>query len=456
MFSKLKGFFIKGGDNQDFREVLKGGSVAFVYRMLNMLVGYGIMYFISQKLGDEGIGIYNLSLAILSILMLISCLGFNTSVVRFVSQYNAEMSFSKLRKLYKSILKIIIPISFILGALIVGLAEFLAISFYDDAELIIPFRILGVVLPFSVITGLNVEFIRGLKQVHVSELFRNLGIHVVTLGAVMIASVYALLVYYPLLAYLLGAACAALYTLFYILKYFRSIKGKPDGPEADPREFELKSHLIVSLPMILTSFIQLLNGQVDTVMLGLFPEQSIGDVGIFTVALKISVITNFMIGAIKSIAMPKISELFWSKKMDNLKRVIGQSTMVIFLFAAPVSVLLMIFPEPILGLVNPNFTTGGNTLRIFAITQLFNASCGLVAVFLNMTGNQAFFTKLVLVTTTVNIILNWLLIPHYGMEGAAVATLIATVSWNFIGAYRIYSKYGIATFFRPRELFKRS
>jgi len=73
-----------------------------------------------------------------------------------------------------------------------------------------------------------------------------------------------------------------------------------------------------------------------------------------------------------------------------------------------------------------------------------------------MTGNQAFFTKLVLVTTTVNIILNWLLIPHYGMEGAAVATLIATVSWNFIGAYRIYSKYGIATFFRPRELFKRS
>jgi O-antigen/teichoic acid export membrane protein len=221
------------------------------------------------------------------------------------------------------------------------------------------------------------------------------------------------------------------------------------------RDFSIRKHLIISVPMILTSFIQLLNGRVDTVMLGLFESQSTGDVGVFTVAFKIAVVTNFMIGAIKSIAMPKISELFWSGRMVNLNQMISKSTRIIFLFAAPVSALLIIFPDQLLSLFKPEFVIGSNTLRIFAVSQLIDASCGLVAVFLNMTGNQIFFTRLVAITTSANILLNWLLIPIYGMEGAAIATLISTASWNIIGAAFIWRKYGVATFFRPQLLWSK-
>ena len=427
--------------------------MAFVYRMLNMLVSYGLMLFISRKLGDEGIGIYNLCLALLSILVTMSCLGFNTSVIRFVSQYNAEKAYDRVKVLYRSILKLIIPLSFVIGLVIYAGADFMALEFYDDAQLIIPFRMLAVILPLSVITALNVEFIRGLKQVHISELFRNLGIHTVALIALIIASFNTLHSYSPLYAYLAGVIVSSSYTVYHIIRYFKEQDHQPDPV---PEEFSLKSHLVISLPMILTSFIQLLNGRVDTVMLGLFDAQSTGDVGIFTVALKISVITNFMIGAMKSIGMPKISELFWSGKIDKLNSLIGRTTKFIFLFAAPVSILLMIFPEPILKLVKPEFVAGSRTLQIFALTQLFNASCGLVAIFLNMTGNQVFFTRLVAVTTAVNVTLNLILIPKYGMEGAAVATLIATASWNTIGAYFIWKKYKVATFFRPSTLFNRS
>ncbi|NNK80594.1 MAG: hypothetical protein HKO93_03765, partial [Flavobacteriales bacterium] len=357
--------------------------------------------------------------------------------------------------LYKSILSLVIPLSFIFGLVLFLGAEYLATRIYDDSQLIIPFQILAMILPLSVITALNVEFIRGLKHVHVSEFFRNLGIHVITLIAIVIASFYVLHSYFPMLAYMMGVGVSSLITLIYIAKYF-SKQNRTDLELKPVGDFSLKGHLIISVPMILTSFIQLLNGRVDTVMLGLFDTQTTGNVGVFTVALKISVITNFMIGAIKSIAMPKISELFWSGKMDNLNRLIARSTKIIFLFAAPISILLMIFPEVILKLVKPEFISGSSTLRIFALTQLFNASCGLVAIFLNMTGNQVFFTRLVATTTTANIVLNYLLIPIYGMEGAAFATLIATASWNMVGAYFIWKKYKVSTFFRPGSLFKNS
>lgn len=79
----------------------------------------------------------------------------------------------------------------------------------------------------------------------------------------------------------------------------------------------------------------------------------------------------------------------------------------------------------------------------------------MVAVFLNMTGNQVFFTKLVAVSTTLNIVLNWFLIPRYGMEGAAWASMFSIVLWNIIGAIFIYRKYAIMTFFNPLSLLKR-
>lgn len=451
MLSRLQRLFIKGGEDSDFKEVMRGGSLAFIYRMLNMLVSYGLMVFISRKLGDEGIGIYNLCLAILSILIMLSCLGFNTSVVRFVSQYNAEGDFLKIKNLYRSIIGLIIPLSFVIGLILFLGADYLATRIYDDPSLTLPFQILSIILPFGVVTALNVEFIRGLKLVQISEFFRNLGIHVITLAVIIVASFYSLQSHFPLIAYLIGVVFATLITLIFIASYFK--KHNSDSPANTlPLDFTLKSHLIISIPMILTSFIQILNGQVDTVMLGLFKSQSTGDVGVFTVALKISVVTNFMIGALKSIAMPKISELFWSNKFDQLKDLIRRSTKFIFLFAAPVSLLLMIFPEFILKLVKPEFVSGSMTLRIFALTQLINATCGLVAIFLNMTGNQVFFTRLVAITTTVNILLNWFLIPIYGMEGAAVATLVATASWNFVGAYFIWKKYKVATFFNLKSL----
>jgi O-antigen/teichoic acid export membrane protein len=178
-------------------------------------------------------------------------------------------------------------------------------------------------------------------------------------------------------------------------------------------------------------------------------------VGVFSMAFKLSVITNFVIGALKTIAMPKVSELFWAEKMGELNKVLQYSTALIFLFAFPISMGLFFFPEFILSLIKDEFIEGSTTLKIFAVSQLINAGSGMVAVFLNMSGNQLFFTRVVIVTTLLNITLNAILIPMYGMEGAAVATLTATLIWNVVGVKFIYDKYKIKTFFNPLILFKK-
>jgi O-antigen/teichoic acid export membrane protein len=275
-------------------------------------------------------------------------------------------------------------------------------------------------------------------------------LQIVTLLGLALAWFYGLEDEYPILFYGVGFFISMSFTSAFV---YRFLKRSKRDPQVDEPKFVLKSHLLISLPMILTSFIQLINGKVDTLMIGIFETTAI--VGIFSVAFKLSVITNFAIGALKTIAMPKISELFWEEKMTELNQVIQKSTQMIFAFAGPVSLVLLIFPEFILGLIKEEFIAGATTLRIFALTQLINAASGMVAVFLNMTGNQVFFTKLVAVSTTLNIVLNWFLIPRYGMEGAAWASMFSIVLWNIIGAIFIYRKYAIMTFFNPLSLLKR-
>jgi len=435
---KLKG---KNG-NADFSEILKGSSIALVYRVLSMVLSYALMVYVSRKLGESGIGIYNLCLAISGILVMVASLGFNTSIVRFTSQYNKLEQHYLVRAVFKGIVKLTMPLSIAIGLTFFFLAEPLANEIYHDPELILPFKLIAILMPLSVIITINVEFIRGLKQIHISELFRNLVIQAINLGAFAVAMYLGIRTIYALDSYALGVLVAGAYTSYYIWRYFKN--KQDDAPPAEAKAFSMKEHLVISAPMILTSFIQLLNGKVDTIMLGIYTDTAA--VGIFSVALKISIITNFMISSLKTIALPKISELFWENDMKNLKIIVRKSTNVIMLFSIPISIILLVFPEFILSMVKEGFESGATTLRILAFTQLLNSMCGLVGAFMNMTGHQVYFTRLVIISTLVNITLNMIFIPIWGMEGAAWATLISTAIWNIAGGIFIYKKYQVMTF----------
>ncbi|MGB6037242.1 MAG: flippase [Cryomorphaceae bacterium] len=434
---------------KDLKEVLTGGAVAFVYRIATMGVSYLLLFFISRKLGKEGVGVFNICLTTSGILVMIGCLGFNTSIVRFVSQYTSQGYYTTIQKLYKEIMKYASLVSVVLALLLFLLSPVLAVQVFDDPLLTDPLRVTAVIVPLMVLATINVEFIRGLKMVQISEYLRNLNLQIITLVGTFITAYFVLTPETPLKFYALGALISFASGLVVILRYFKSVSF--ERPEEEP-DFSFRTHLVISYPMIITAFVQLINGKVDTLMLAAYDTTA--TVGVFSMAFKLSVITNFVIGALKTIAMPKVSELFWAKKMKELNSVLQYSTALIFLFAFPISLLLFIFPEFILSLIKDEFVEGSTTLKIFAVSQLINAASGMVAVFLNMSGNQIFFTRVVSATTVLNIVLNAILIPKYGMEGAAVATLVSTVIWNLIGVKFIYDKYKIRTFFNPFVLLK--
>jgi len=197
--------------------------------------------------------------------------------------------------------------------------------------------------------------------------------------------------------------------------------------------------------MMLSSSVLLLMAWSDTIMIGIFKTEA--DVGVYNVALKLAMITGIVLGAVNSIVAPKLSETFNNNKMVEFRKLIKQSTRIIFFSTLPILIILLLFPEFLLSFFGTEFVIAKTTLLILLIGQIVNAMSGSVGFILQMTGKEKAYQNILLLALVCNIVLNIVLIPIYGIEGAAIASAFSLLFWNLSSVFYIYKKYNVLTFF---------
>ncbi|MGV9012082.1 MAG: flippase [Flavobacteriales bacterium] len=424
------------------RELVGGGVVAFAYRILGLLFTYGLMLAIARRFGPEGNGYYNLYTAWMAVLGVLATLGLSSSNVRSVAEYGAKGEWGRLRPLHNGVLRAVLPFSVVLGLLFLGWRELAMRGIMGDGGIAPGVMIaMALGLPFSALLLVNVEFIRGTKRVAVSELLRSPAVLGFTLLVVLLVPGDAMT---PVVVTACVTAVFGLVGFYLVRRYVAMIEAKH---QAKPLTINMREHMALALPMIVTALSSSLNGRLDTIMLAWYRSSDI--IGIYGTAVKISIGIEFVIGAIKTIAMPKIAEMYHAGKHEELRDTLDYAAKLVFWTTAPISVVLIVFAAPIMGFVGPEFTEGATVLRIMTIAHFISASSGMVGAFLNMTGGQLAFSRIVVVSVVLNLVLNFLMIPPFGMLGAALAAGITLSLWNIAAAILIYRKHGINMYYIP-------
>ena len=95
------------------------------------------------------------------------------------------------------------------------------------------------------------------------------------------------------------------------------------------------------------------------------------------------------------------------------------------------------------------FKLGVSALIFLSVGKLISSLCGSVGNLLQMTGNQVIFMKCLLCGAIINIILNLLLIPSYGINGAAISSMVSLSSWNILMVYFVKRELGFNMFYLP-------
>jgi O-antigen/teichoic acid export membrane protein len=434
----------KLGKDADIKEVIIGTGVSLFMKICGVGSGYVFFFVMGKYYGAKGIGMYSIFMSTLTLLGLFSVAGMGMSILRYIGEFTGNGEPEKIRELYRHVLGIVIPLSFVVAVLVYIFHEEVAIYAFKNQKLAPVFKLLAFALPLFALNTVNIEFIRGLKQLKLSELLRNVFRPTVNTILLVVALLFASNIYLPIQVTIITLLLALGISFYYLFRRFAllPVKIKEVG-----KHFTKKELFYVSIPMMYVSFGSVLMGNVSTLLMGMY--RSTEEVGIYAVAFKIATATSFILASVNTIIAPKFAELFWAKKMEQFVNLVAFSTKIIFFVSLPVLIVIALFPAFLLTLFGAEFSSGTTALLILAVGQFVNSATGSVGILMSMTGRQKVVRNIVLWMTLISVALNFMLIPKYGIAGAALATTVGIALQNIMMVLYVRRNMGINTFYWP-------
>jgi O-antigen/teichoic acid export membrane protein len=212
-------------------------------------------------------------------------------------------------------------------------------------------------------------------------------------------------------------------------------------PEAQVDVAERRVWRASAFPFAMITAFQLLNRQTDILALGLFG--SADDVGIYRVAVQASALVSFSLEAVNLVIAPRLAALHEQGRVEDLHRLAVSSARVVFAVAIPVVTALILFGRPLLEFVfGLKYGAAHSALIILALGQLISAVSGSVGYLLNMTGHERDTFRGVAFSAIVTIVLSVILIPPFGIVGAAVAKGVTVAVWNLLLLRQVKRRLG--------------
>lgn len=427
-------------ENIHAKELLKGSSISFTLKIVALSLNYIFTLLISRNFGAETVGLYALSMTILNILATLSLFGFDNAIIKFVSQYsNLDIS-----EIYKKAFLTTLTISLVLSALFYFDANYIAINIFHNEKFIFFLKTTSLILVFYSLLKLNSALFRGFKDVKLFSLFENLYIFLFS----TILLVIAIMLNFP------KTVVIEIYSISIIIVFFISIlyvRKKILIFSPITHNISYEKIYGVSIYMLFASAMALIMNWTDIIMIGIFMDEA--SVGLYNIAYKVSVVTSIVLTSINSISAPKFAELWSKNDKYNLLVVAQKSAKLIFFVSLPIILILLLFPKWVLSFFGPGFDQASYVLVILVVGQLVNAWSGSVGYLLQMTDDHKYHQKIIMIGAILNVILNFVLIPIMGIEGAAFASTISIVFWNISFSIRVKKILGNWIFYNPFKYF---
>lgn len=417
------------------REIMSKGSVAFVLKIIGAGLGFSFQVAIARFFGASGAGVYFLAVTIVTFVAMISRLGMDNSVTRFVAANAADKAWNRVTGVTRLAVRITLAVALLTSLVLVATAGWLANSVFDKPGLTTPLRIMALaVLPLALMT-LYANSLQGLKRVRDSMLMLNVWIPLLA-GISLFAIAPRFGVEGAVVAYAIGVVFSLIYGLL-MWRQAKSVWGETSS------EFPIRTLLASSFPLLgvigMNQFMQAF----PTLLLGALGSSA--DVGLFSSAQRTAALVSMVLVAANSIVAPKFAALYQQGDMVTLDKVARRGALMMTVMAAPVLIVFLLAPQWVMGLFGSEFSSGWLLLVIMALGQLVNVATGSVGFLLIMTGHEKNLFTAVMLATGINAVLCVVLIPFYGAVGAAVATSVSLSAVNLLRVYYVWHTMGIMT-----------
>lgn len=419
--------------NSNFNKIISTSGINFIFRIVGLGTSFFTSIIITRLFGVGTFGNYSLVFAISQIVAISFTLGIPNTLIKIIGNHNFSYHQSKkllLKGLKGALCFSIIPIVFFYFG-----SDFLAETIFHNIELRSYFLIVTVTLPLFIVHEIFLNFLIATKNFMKYNLFMFVIPNVLLILFLLLFYQYGFQNQFTFLAFglaILTTIVAEAITIFELKTQKQTIS------------ISTKQLIKISSPLLFSGLFLYLLNYTNVIMLGIMTNEN--QVGIYNIAYKVGNLGFLVIVSVSTIITPKMAELYGKGEILELRKLTHKATRLIAVLSIPITLVIIFFSKLILSYWGTSVETGSNTLIIVSVGVLFSAIAGNVDQILNMTENQNILRNITIFSFCFNLVISYLLIPLYGIEGAAISSLGTNILINILCVYFIKKKLGFYTF----------
>jgi O-antigen/teichoic acid export membrane protein len=308
-------------------------------------------------------------------------------------------------------------------------------------EALYTFFIALFLLPFFSLTAIRRAALRGLRHVILGRLTESLIRPLLFVSLLLIAYFALRMELDAAMVMALRVTGAAIVLLIGSLILHRMT---PRAVKDSVPEYHARIWLGSALPFAVIFGMQTLNDQANLVILGAMTTSD--QVGIYAASVRLAEAITLIFAAVEFTIAPYIASLHSTEQTTRLQNLILKTARLVFVLSLPVALAFIFYGDWFQALFGEEFRAGRWALAILGIGRLLNVAFGPVKALALMTGQERATAWIMGAVALLNVVLNLVLVPFWGIIGAATATAISTVAWSSMLCVLAFKRTGVVSF----------
>ena len=415
--------------------IVKSSVFVFIGILLSKILFYFYRIIIAREFGPTIYGTFSLALIVFLFVISISSFGFFEGLLRFVPLCRGTKKINNIRYIFKFSVWVLTLSSLFFGLILFFSSEFISINIFHEPNLVIFLKILAIALPFYVIASVLLCLIRGFEKIKVYSLISDFFQTLIKLIIFILFIFLGLKVSSIPLSYLVGVI-AVFFVAYIYCRYKLPDLFKKYILKKEMKIQIRKNFLLYSIPLVFSSILYDIFGYTDSLVIGLIKGPS--SVGFYNAAFPIASLISFFPLLFLQILSPIITREFSRKKIDIIRELSKQVQKWILIINLPFFSLIFLFSGAFINILfGSQYMAAEQTLRILSIGFLFYSMTQILENLILVIGKSKIFLINIIILSVFNLILNILLIPKYGISGAAFSTTISYILLSIILFFQV-------------------
>ena len=416
------------------KRIVKTSLIVFIAVIISKILGYVYRITIARNFGPETYGLFSLAVMLIGFFALFSALGLDSGVLRYASFFRGKNENNKIRYIFRLSLKIIISLALVTGILLFFFSDTISSEVFHNSHFSIFLKWFSLFLPVMAITGIFWSIIKSYEEIGWYTFLANIlhnSLQVLILLSLLFLGLGEKSVIF---SYNIGYLLTLLISFWLCWKKFPMIFEKSKTPLKEKRV--IRSQLLsYSWPMMFLSVIFSIFFWIDSFTIGFF--RGAEEVGIYNAAIPIASLLGIVPVLFTNLFFPLITKEYSKNNTKLIREISKQVAKWIFILNLPLLIIMILFPGTLVNvLFGPDYIAAESPLRFLAIGVFFYSIFIIAENLLSMAGKSKITLMNIILTSLFNLVLNIILVPIYGIDGAAFATMLSYLLWGLITLYQ--------------------